>query len=693
MANWFLDHGCTLYPTAYMAAPGTAAGLPQDGDGKASGTGAAPASASASMDFTGVTAAAGATFQAMGATLTGVASAAGTTQFNVGSGATLAANLAAAINAATASPSVTTGGLASPYLKGLVWAVAAGAVLTVHSRIASADLNQASNASCILACATLGNWTSPPANANFSGGVSGPWSLFFNVAALASTISASVGGLGTYGAFTATMMGAPTGGDSVFIRTARGGSNIEIVLPSTANFSVVGRQVGSPSAYLRYKPDAGVVWAGENGRLIISKSAGNFAASIGARGYTHIDGGTISGAAVQQGGVPQVLFRNTHTDSAGYILSVVLPSTPNTHHTIVSGLETYDAGNGAYVNQAALQLTNGSFVVDNTNPARLVNSKLGHMVRPGGSAFQFVPNFGAGFEAVDCLLAYGSATTYTQAIAAMTTSSGAPINARLIRPKFTGGGGGHHTLLRAVAPVGHSAKLYIEDPVDMGQFVISDSSASVCGAVAGATTFNNQPFEDYVAQLLVSSNGDFVIDNVRYLLESRDAGFPTSGFSVLPNGREFSVRFSVVPTALGQFVSQMNPQRALREVVVNTLGDNNLVLTQRLLIDSLFGGSAYSPADNEWWIEGTYIGTDGLTKAFTTKGSGTAIASDSTAWSALAYTPFAGELRNYSRWKIAATLTGVKSGTDVILRLMCAKQPSSMTEWCFIDPVPSLAVA
>ena len=117
MSAWYIDHGCTLYPTAYMAAvTSAAASLPQEGDGFTNGLGVAPAVAVATMDFAATTAMAGAAFGVQGATLVCVASGATSTQFNAGAGMVLATNLAAAINAATVAPTTTNGNI-NPYLR------------------------------------------------------------------------------------------------------------------------------------------------------------------------------------------------------------------------------------------------------------------------------------------------------------------------------------------------------------------------------------------------------------------------------------------------------------------------------------------------------------------------------------------------------------------------------------------------
>ena len=695
MTAWYVDHGCTLYPTAYMAAPSSAASLPQEGDGLASGTGATPAVASASMDFTSATAAAGATIAIMGAALTCVASGASTTQFNAGSGATLAANLATAINAATALPTTTTGGIA-PYLKAVVWATSSGAVLTVYSRIASAGLNQSSNASNTITCGTLANWTSAPANSNFSGGVSGPWSMFFNPTALAAAVNASVSGAGSYGAFVGAVMGLPVGGDVINVRTARASADIVIPLASAATLTVTGRTAGSATAYLQYKFDYGVVWSdgASSGVFTLQKSAGNFAAIINFRGYTKFTGVCRNGLTVQNGGNSNALVQYSYTDSAGYTVTINAPSVYGTTHCIFENIETSDPGSGSYTG-SELIFTNGNFgPADYSKPTVFRGCKFGHMARSASSLFGVNGNFGLAVEASDCLMAYGAATQYTAAILTSVTA-GVAHAVKLVRPKFTGGGGGHHKLLvLTAASMTLPVQLIVEDPVDMGQFIASDSAASVCGQVAGApsASINNGELPG-ILQTISSSTGlrEFLIDTSRQLLEWRNAGFPTSGLSLLPDGTPYSVRFNVAPTGVGAgLVTADTPQRAMRQVITNSLGAGNRVLTLRLLLDASYGGSSYTPSGTEWWIEGQYTSsTGGAVVLFSTQG--TAPATDTQAWSGLTFAPFAGASRSYSRWKIPVTLIGVAAGSDIVLRLVCAKQGSAMNEWCFIDPQPVLA--
>ena len=230
----------------------------------------------------------------------------------------------------------------------------------------------------------------------------------------------------------------------------------------------------------------------------------------------------------------------------------------------------------------------------------------------------------------------------------------------------------------------------------MGQFILSDSATSICGRVSGSVSGSIGQTDHAIGQFLTSTGGDrtFIIDTPRRLLEWRQASFPTTGLSTLDDGTPFSVRFSVPHTGLATgLVTPMCPVKGIRQIATNTLGDSaSLTLTEHFLLDASYGGSSYTPTDAEWWIEGTYVSSvDGSTKIFTTRGTGTNLTSDSQSWSSTTYSPFSGASRTYSKWKIEATLTDVKNNTDVAIYLVCAKQPSVMNEWCFIDPQFQLA--
>lgn len=190
MADYYCDHG--FYPT-YAATPTWPNGgtpSPQDGDGRSMGT---AASAVATIDFNGITAAAGNTISIAGATLTCVASGAAANQFNAGTGSTLATNVASSINAATNTVS-SSASAGTPQLRSLVYArVKSGAntVVEIMTRAGSPQYNYAGNSAMAIVAAGIS-----PTVAQFTGGASGPWGYLWN--ATASFLPQALG-IGVYG--------------------------------------------------------------------------------------------------------------------------------------------------------------------------------------------------------------------------------------------------------------------------------------------------------------------------------------------------------------------------------------------------------------------------------------------------------------------------------------------------------------
>lgn len=173
MATYYCDHGS--YP-AYSATPPTAPnpGAAQDGDGLALGVATV---AFMTFDFTSFTAVAGNTLNVCGALLTCVASGAAANQFNAGSGATLATNIASAINAATNTVNAAAATWQTPQLRNACYATVSGAVLRIQTRAGSAVYN--ANTSWQVSSATGFNGT-PITTTQFSGGASGTWGCLVN---------------------------------------------------------------------------------------------------------------------------------------------------------------------------------------------------------------------------------------------------------------------------------------------------------------------------------------------------------------------------------------------------------------------------------------------------------------------------------------------------------------------------------
>lgn len=169
MAELYLDHGAY---GAYAAVPTW--GVPQDGDGSSKDV--ATASATVSINLSGATAAAGNTFSVMGATLTCVASGATVNQFNAGSGATLATNLADAINRTTGTATVAAqvaGWNTGVLLRAAVYARATGSTLELMTRAGSDGYNGKAAVAWVGVTGLSGPYT-------WSGGVGGCWGAYFN---------------------------------------------------------------------------------------------------------------------------------------------------------------------------------------------------------------------------------------------------------------------------------------------------------------------------------------------------------------------------------------------------------------------------------------------------------------------------------------------------------------------------------
>lgn len=171
MADYYVEP--KSYP-AYAATPANST-TAYDGDGLAKGL-ATPAKVS--IDLTAYTAAATNTFAVGGATLTCVASGATANQFNAGTGATLASNLASAINAATnvLAASSPAANWVAHQLRNVVYASAAGATLNIQTRAGSSVYNANSSFQCVSVGFTGGSQFA----AQFANGVSGAWGCFFS---------------------------------------------------------------------------------------------------------------------------------------------------------------------------------------------------------------------------------------------------------------------------------------------------------------------------------------------------------------------------------------------------------------------------------------------------------------------------------------------------------------------------------
>lgn len=268
MANKYADHG--LY-AAYSAAP--TFGTCQDGDGAAVG---AASAATVSIDLSAYTAAAGALLSIGGATLTCVASGAAANQFNAGSGATLAANLATAINQTSNTNVINTAtggaGVNPMYgwpitskLQDFCYAVATGSTLQIQSRVGSAALN----ATSYFAAVSSGLTGGAQINASFANGASGAWGYVFNhlIAIWKSQLI-----LGAYGLWAANkpFAGALDPGDRVKVR-----ANKTLTLVPNNSFTMTSAIMGTAANPVVFEIDDGTMvpaWAGDGPNPVFKMS-------------------------------------------------------------------------------------------------------------------------------------------------------------------------------------------------------------------------------------------------------------------------------------------------------------------------------------------------------------------------------------------------------------------------------------
>lgn len=315
----YVDHG--LY-ASHAAAPTW--GAAQDGDGTAIG---AATSATVSIDLSAATAAAGATFVIMGATLTCVASGAAANQFNAGAGATLVANLVTAINRSTNAQTC----IAAPH-NGTSWTTpkvqdtvfarigTPTTTLQIMTRAGSAAYNAVGTISTSgLTGGTFGPYT-------FSGGVSGAWGWLFNPTATAFGSAIGIGAYGVWGA-QKTLAGALVAGDVVKVRS--GNKNISV--GNNVTVTINPAAMGSLSNPVWFDIDNSTEWAdGANPTLKISVTASsgggygfNFGSTLSTAFFAHIKG--VQYASGQRNLIFEASTTGAQTNVAYTHISLCMP--------------------------------------------------------------------------------------------------------------------------------------------------------------------------------------------------------------------------------------------------------------------------------------------------------------------------------------------------------------------------------
>ncbi len=233
MATRFCDHGCY---GAYAATPTW--GVPQDGDGLAK----APSStaSTASIDLTSITSTAG-TFGLFGSAQVSVGASA--------SGATLASQIASAINASTTVVANATVFPNGPQIRDVFFAKAEGAVLSIMCRCGGEATN-------VLGLVWAGTWIAVPESLTFSGGVSGCFGYFVNDATIWPSASLTATKYGVF-AQKGPHLGGMNAGDYVIVRSNK---SISLVLSAT-NWGTTSLIKATPESPITIAIDDSTEWS------------------------------------------------------------------------------------------------------------------------------------------------------------------------------------------------------------------------------------------------------------------------------------------------------------------------------------------------------------------------------------------------------------------------------------------------
>lgn len=692
MTDFYCDHqNTTLYPSAYMSTPASAASLPQDGDGTVTGTGATPAVSSASWDCTSASASSG-TMTIMGATVTGITG---------GAGATVALAAAAAINASTAAVTTANGNIVNVYLKALVWATTSGATLIVYSRIASAALNYSSNSSCLMAAGT--GWISPPANAQFSGGVSGPFAYLFNTATLAAAVSSTVGTtVGGYGAMPATVMGAVNDGDRFYFRSKRSGANIEIILPTNSSITVTTRSKGTRTAPLSFLVDSGVKWPGDNGVFTITADSSlsysrtiQIPAVVGLRQVwagSRIDDDNCS-FRFKITGVPIGAYQLAiGGGTSGADSTIDLEGIEISGDILVGSLYTMNNVNSTF-NYVTLRAPTSTLTRDE---ARL--NVRDCVFRQRGKRSVFAGSSGSYQSSVrveKCKFDHTGITQTTDSAIVYTQTSSFTMRFEAINCRWIG----------FTADVNLSG-FQLFSAAETAMFSLKNCFAPYIG-VAGGTTMGGllgitesagsvkHELLRSISVLSALGTRNFVFETVRKSVVWVDSSAPYVTASRLPDDTPFSLRYGI--TSESGMVTPRFPVRFPRLGKHNSLADGTRTAKLKFLADNnilaALSGGPRSPTNEEIWAVISYVKTDGTLSQVSSGKTlwASAVSVDSGVagdWSATSY-DLAGA-HSYTPFEITLSLPNVKTLTELGLELFVGCQSNSVTNVLFVSPEWSL---
>lgn len=261
MANWYCDPSLPI-AGSYNAAPvaaGTTPTKPDEGDGKDSGV-AAKASGTITI---GTNLNSGDTISFNGKTFT-----AGTDFTIGGSASATATNIAAAINALSTTTPWTVGN--GYQFRDLFNACVSSNVVTVHTRIGSADWNAVTITTSSGGRATV---------SGFTGGASGAFGWFTNTASI--TWPSGVKAKAAYGLLVEEPVGyVIANGDKIIVRAGNGTTGTTLDFGSGASLTWAWKKRGTQALPVTIEIDDGTIWTADAGKNCQLQVAYNITSSF-----------------------------------------------------------------------------------------------------------------------------------------------------------------------------------------------------------------------------------------------------------------------------------------------------------------------------------------------------------------------------------------------------------------------------
>lgn len=633
-------------------------GIPEDGDGV--GKEPSTASATVSINLSGATAAAGAIFSIMGANLTCVASGATVNNFNAGTGATLVANLVAAINRTTATSTVSAqaDGWPTQRLPNVVFARVGTPTTTLEimTRAGSAQYNTSLVTTSGFTGGTFGPYT-------FSGGISGCFGVLVNHTPNVWPQSLTQGNVGLWGGTNSFLAGTvgnnSLGGDTVHVRAGK----LILIATTGGTTTNFGGQAGSNTSTLEYVIDDGTEWPADGVEPVLE-----LLSTASGSGTFHMQSSstTMYVAIVAKqypSGVKNLIYANRSGASNGCIITPL-------------GLSLYNINfdfslPGVLVGGGRFALSGGAYPSRVHNCLLQTSNPFAGVFSQGSSSCQ-VEFSGCEFRAV------GMSEPCLGVLGGINATTGNGVEFVLESCRFTG----YPVTSKLTSGTASSAITYIFSNCDFGTVTYR-----------GPWTRTSGQYYKYKGVIAASSQygaREFFIDSVQgYIDWTSTLGFPTLNAKLLDGVTPWSIR--IIPSAASRAVDYFNMLEVPRIGKFNTLGDNPLTVTVNLCIEE-----SLSWTKKDVSILVSYIDTSGVIQTIDSWDRlGSPLTASSATWSsevAGKVAHFPGPILHNKFSFSVSTPTPVAAGSEVGVFFRVHSLVPDSTKQIFIDPEMILAV-